>query len=144
VALERRVYFVAGDLIACASAGALAGVVSTVVVGPGWNVVLGLAAGMAIGMGVALVLSLLCFVIPFGAFEIMLPATLSGALAGMVVGMVGSLRDLSTEGSVTIGALLGIAVLVYTYGLNARLAGSVKTRGGETPKSEQTRRRGGA
>jgi hypothetical protein len=119
--MERRLYFVLGDLIACASTGATAALASALAIGSGWSAVLGVVVGMVIGMALALVLGLTIFLVLFGSLEVMLPAALSGILAGMWVGMAEPVAAIGTLQAATVGALTGLGVLIFTYGLNAYL-----------------------
>ena len=48
--MERRVYFILGDLLSCVAAGAAGGRLSLLVVPGDWFVLLGMVAGMVLGM----------------------------------------------------------------------------------------------
>ena len=57
--MERRPYFVFGDLLSCTVTGAAVAMVVTRVVGPAWNPWLAMALGMVLGMIVSLPVSLI-------------------------------------------------------------------------------------
>jgi len=84
--MERRIYFIVGDVLVCLVAGAGAGWLVQYVVPGHWYPLIGMVIGMALGMFVGMLAGFL-FGPFFGAFEVMLPASLSGMLAGMIVGM---------------------------------------------------------
>ncbi len=119
--IERRPYFVLGDLIASAGTGAVVGLLAAMAIGPGWHATLGMAVGMVMGMLVGLVLGLTLLQILFGAMEVMLPATLAGVLAGMWVGMTAARADVSLGQAASTGALIGLGVMIFSYALNAHL-----------------------
>jgi len=110
--MERRPYFLLGDLLVNAAVGAVSGLVALWLVPAFWNDLLSSFIGMVAGMGVGLVLGVAAM--PFlGAFEVMLPAILSGMIAGMVVGT----SELNSSSAATVGALVGLATIAGTYGL---------------------------
>jgi prepilin signal peptidase PulO-like enzyme (type II secretory pathway) len=119
--VERRPYFVLGDLISCAGTGGLVGLVTGAVVGPEWHGVVGLAVGVVMGMIIALALGLTALQILFGAIEVVLPVTLTGALVGMWIGVIAAGADVSSGWSASAGASLGLGVMVFSYALNAHL-----------------------
>ena len=101
-----RIYFLGGDLLACLAAGA-AGAWLTVTVIPGdWLVPAAMGAGMVVGMMAGLAAAVL-FTPLFGAFEIMLPSTLSGMAAGMVFAMSGSVGGVGGTDALWGGGRLG-------------------------------------
>ena len=57
----------------------------------------------------------------FGAFEIMLPVMSTGMVTGMIVGMVAATQPLIFETAAADGALIGLVVMVITYGLNTHI-----------------------
>ncbi len=127
--MEKRPYFLFGDLITTTGTGALAGLVCAAVVGEGWNPAAAMVLGMALGMVVAFVTSTLLGLL-FGACEIMIPAMLAGMASGMAVAMRDSGAGLSAAAGARLGAELGLAVLVFTYIMNAFLGGEVKREAG--------------
>ena len=116
--MERRPYFLLGDLISNTGVGALVAVVVAFVIGESWPAWLAMVAGLLIGDLVALPAAVGLSVV-FGAMELMLPVMVSGMLSGMVVGMRAASGPLSNGTALTIGAALGLAALLATYGLNA-------------------------
>ena len=119
--IERRPYFLIGDLIASSGTGAVVGLLAGMAIGSGWHGMLGMAVGMVIGMLVGLVLGLTLLQVLFGAMEVMLPATLAGMLAGMWVGMMAARADMSLAQGASTGALIGLGVMIFSYALNAHL-----------------------
>ncbi len=133
-----RAYFIIGDLLACTLTGAAAAWLVQAVVPADWFVALGMLAGMALGMLAGAIGGFL-FTPLFGAMEVMLPAALSAMVAGMGAGMAQTMAQTTARGSDGIGwsdatlggALAGLACLTFTYFLQARLRGEVKTREGK-------------
>ena len=138
--MERRPYFVLGDLLSCTVTGAAAALVVARLVSPAWSPWLAMPVGMVLGMLVALPVSLI-FVVPFGFMEVLLPGMLVGMLAGMWAGMEVSM-EVAVESSMnlpsfvpflpslaapanlhgaTAGALIGVGVMILVYAMNARL-----------------------
>ena len=97
-----RLYFLAGDLLACMVAG----------VSSGW-------------LTVATLLTPL-----FSSFDVLMPSTLAGMAAGMVFamapGMVGA--AIGWMEIVWGGALVGLLCLLVTYLLQAHLSGEARVR----------------
>lgn len=120
--MERRIYFLLGDVLANTAIGALAGLGAAGIVGAAWNMVLGMVTGMIVGMGVS-VLGLLAFCPLFGALEVAVPMMLTGMLAGMGIAMRATLQTMDVGSGAQIGALIGLCVLLGTWLLNARLQG---------------------
>ena len=115
--MERRVYFILGDLLSCVAAGAAGGWLTELAHPGACFVLIGMAIGMVLGMVAGLLLSPF-----FGSLEVMLPASLSGMVGGMVVGMM---HDISLMDAAGIGAAMGILCLAFSYRLQARLQGEV-------------------
>ena len=118
--MERRPYFVLGDLaVNCATGGVTAWLASSVVP-TGWGMAGGMVAGMILGMVIGIVLAFV-FTPLFGALEVMLPAMLSGMLAGMGGGMmatqVGPMAFAPWQAGVAVGALS----MAYSYFVQFRL-----------------------
>ena len=115
-----RPYFLIGDLVSNTGVGAVVGLVVASSNGETWWMGLGMAAGMCIGSLVAL--PAVCFFsVLFGAMEVMLPVMLTGMLAGMLVGMGAAMNMLPGDVAVGIGAVIGLVVLLTTYGLDVYL-----------------------
>jgi hypothetical protein len=124
--VEKRPYFVFGDFFSNAAVGSATALATAAVVGEGWNMVVAMVVGMALGMVIAMLLWLALFSWMFGAMEVMLPAMLTGMAAGMGIGMaepMTAMTPLCVSGAAQIGALAGVAVVLLTYLLNARLRG---------------------
>ncbi len=115
--MERRIYFIAGDVLACVLCGAAAGWLAAAAIPADWAMLAGMVTGMLIGMAVGTVGGIL-FSPFFGAMEVMLPASLSGMVAGLAGAMT-----VPGIGSLGIGALAGLACLAVTYVLQSRLCG---------------------
>lgn len=122
--MERRPYFVVGDLLANAAIGAVVGVTVWFIAPGDWPGYAVMFLGMVLGMVLALPLSL-PFVYLLGAMEVMLPAMMSGMVAGMFVGMVvgraSAAEPPSPATAAGLGALGGIGIVAYSYILNAWL-----------------------
>ena len=123
--MERRVYFILGDLMTCIAAGAAGGRLILLVVPGDWFVLLGMVAGMVLGMAAGMLVGGL-FSPLFGAMESMLPAALSGMAGGMVVGMMQAMAVIGPADAAWSGAAVGILCLAFTYRLQARLHGEVE------------------
>lgn len=122
--MERRVYFVLGDLVACAATGAAAGWAAHAAIPGDWFALAGMALGMLLGMLVGVVGGIL-FTPLFGSMEISLPATLAGMLAGSLAGMLHGMTEAGPATALWVGALVGLLCLGFTYILQARLYGEV-------------------
>lgn len=122
---EQRPYFVVGDLVCNATTGAVVAVVVVNLGVPleGWPSLAGMLAGMVAGHVVATVLSMLASTL-FGAFEVMLPMMTTGMVVGMLAGMSAAEGGMTTGSASARGALVGLAVLVGTYVLNAYIRSS--------------------
>jgi hypothetical protein len=118
--MERRLYFLFGDVMANAGIGAVAGLAAGALVDTSWNMLLAMGVMMIVGHLIATVGSLL-FTPLFGGFEVMLPGMLTGMESGMIVGMASAMRPLGPGQSALLGALIGLAVLSATSFLNHRI-----------------------
>ena len=121
--MERRLYFLFGDLVSNAGVGALVGLVVAVLVGETWFPVLGMVVGMIAGGGVALPAAGV-LAVPFGAMELMLPVMLTGMTSGMLLGMLAAMGATSSGSAGALGAIVGLVVLAATYVLNAYVRAS--------------------
>lgn len=122
--MERRIYFILGDLAACLTAGALAGWLVHLILPGGWPLIALALAGMIIGMTIGIFTSFL-FTPFFGALEIMLPTSIAGGLAGMGVGMAMAMTSPGAFDAALIGASMGFLSLAYVYLLQIKLHGEV-------------------
>jgi hypothetical protein len=123
--LERRMYFIAGDVLSNVVMGMVAAWLSAAVVEPSWSMSAGMLAGMLAGMASGLVVTPL-FVALFGAMEVMLPVMLTAMLSGMVFGMAGAMYAPALAALLPGGGTIGLLVLLLTYAVDARLHGRVR------------------
>jgi hypothetical protein len=123
--LERRPYFIFGDLLACTVTGAAAGWITYAVIPGDWHPLIGMALGMVGGMLIGTVGGLL-FAPLFGDLEVALPVSLGGMVAGSATSMPRGMDGFGPDTSLWVGALAGLACLAYTYVLQARLHGETK------------------
>jgi len=120
-----RFYFIFGDVLACVSVGAASGWLTCLIVPGDWFMVAAMATGMIVGMVVGLS-GAIPFTPCFGSFEIMLPSSLSGIVAGMAFGMINTVVGIDWKEALAGGALVGLLCLIGTYVLNSRLRGDAK------------------
>ena len=120
--MEKRVYFLFGDVLASSLIGVLAGLAASALIGPSWPMLIAMLIGMALGMLVSL-LSPIVFTPLFGAHEVMIPSMLAGMLSGMVVGMGAAMQPLSAGTASALGAFIGLGVTVLVWIGNAVLHG---------------------
>ena len=123
--MERRLYFIFGDLLACAVTGAAAGWIAHAFIPGDWHPLIGMALGMLLGLPVGVVGGIL-FAPLFGDFEVSLPANMAAMVAGSVVGMLQGMAEIDAGTALWAGALAGLACLAYSYVLQARLHGEAK------------------
>lgn len=120
--MEKRPYFVIGDLVANCIVATAAVAVTAWLVGGAWGMIPGMVVGMIIGMIIALPLSLALLFPLLGVMEVVAPCMLSGMLGGMWGGMwpLGGAEILSW------GIGTGVAVVVLIYGMNLFVTGPQK------------------
>ena len=123
--MERRPYFIFGDILACAATGAAAGWLVHALIPGAWFLPLAIVAGMALGMLAGMIGGML-FSPFFGGFEIIMPAALSGMAAGMVVAMLSAMAGTGPAAALGAGGATGLACLAYTYVLQALKHGPVR------------------
>jgi len=123
--LERRPYFIFGDLLACTVTGAAAGWLIYAIIPVGWHLLIGMALGMVLGMLVGTVGGLL-FAPLFGDLEVTLPVGLAGMMAGSATSMLRGSLEFGSGTALWVGALAGLACLAYCYFLQSRLHGEAK------------------
>ena len=121
--MDKRLYFVLGDLFGNLLAGALIGCLSWLIIGPGWPMMIAMLAMMLIGMFFSTLLWL-PFSILFGAMEVMVPFMLTGMLSGMVVGMRESMQQHDITSCFYWGAACGLISIVVVWVLNNGLRGT--------------------
>lgn len=108
--MEKRPYFVLGDLFVNAIAGSVAALSAHALVPSSWHSLAAMPLGMCAGALSASVAGFLFM--PFlGALEVMLPVMLTGMVAGMAGSMFGA--------PVLTGASIGLAVVAWVYFLTA-------------------------
>ena len=118
--IERRLYFVLGDVACALVVGGVAGALGASLVSPAWNMWLAMGVGMVAGMLVATPLAF-AFLPLFGAMEVMVPAMTCGMFSGMWMAMAGAMRPLGAGAGLRGGMLIGLLVLAAIYALNAWL-----------------------
>ncbi len=122
--MEKRLYFIFGDVLSNAAIGGLAGLGAAGLVSAGWHMLIGMGMGMIAGMGVSF-LALVIFCPFFGAMEVMLPTMLTGMLSGMALGMAATMQTLYLSQAAGIGAMIGIGAMLVVFMFNAKLQGEV-------------------
>lgn len=120
--MDSRLYFVLGDFGSNLLVGLVAGWLTALVVGVGWNMWAAMLLAMLLGMFAGTLLWIPLGML-FGAMEVMLPAMFSGMLSGMVVGMWAAMVPLGTADAALIGALCGLAGIAVIWGANRALRG---------------------
>ena len=120
--MERRLYFIFGDILTCTVSGAVGGWLAHTGVPGDLSMFFAMFIGMFLGMLAGMLIGF-CLAPLFGAMEIMLPASLAGMVAGMMIGMGQMMLHPSPEDASIGGALTGLACLLLTYLLQARLRG---------------------
>ena len=126
--MERRPYFLIGDILACGVTGAAAALLAQLAVPGGWPAPPGMIVGMLLGMPLGMCAGILggaLFSPLFGAMEISLPTGLAGMMAGGLVGMCHGMAGIGAGTALLAGAVIGLLCLIYTYALQARLRGPV-------------------
>jgi len=120
--MERRFFFIIGDLLANAFVATVSVAVTSWLIGGSWGMLPGMLAGMLIGMALTLPLSLGLLTMILGVMEVMVPCMLSGMFGGMWGGM----WPLAGTAILNWGVGTGITVVVIIYALNAVVAGPQK------------------
>lgn len=126
--MDHRLFYVIGDLIANVALGAIVGLISWAIVGPGWNMIVAMFVMMAVGM-LAGLFAFFPAAIKLGAMEAMVPLMFSGMLSGMVVGMAAAMMPVSIMQGIVWGAASGFAGIAFIWIANSLLRGI--TREGE-------------
>lgn len=117
--MEKRFYFVIGDLAANGLMGCLATAVSSWLIGGSLGMIPGMLVGMVLGAAVSLPLSLTLLVPVLGVIEAITPAMVTG----MIAGMWGGMWPLQGNEILAWGIGSGLAGFVIIYSLNAILTG---------------------
>lgn len=110
--MERRIYFICGDLVTNAVLAAIA-TFAAYLLPSTWPMLVEMIVGMVTGMLVAMVVMPL-FMFFFGAMEVMLPVMLGSMLSSMLPGMLPHMRG--ELGLLLLwGAGIGVATWAFTY-----------------------------
>ena len=117
--MEKRLYFIVGDLLANAFVATAAAAFTAWLIGGAWGMLPGMLAGMLLGMAVALPLTLALLFPVLGVMEVMAPCMLSGMLGGMWGGM----WPLAGAELLRWGIGTGALVVIVVYGINAMTSG---------------------
>ena len=80
--MEKRLYFIIGDLFANALIATIAVALTTWLIGGSWGMIPGMLVGMLLGMVITLPLSLVLLTPILGVMEILSPCMISGMLGG--------------------------------------------------------------
>ena len=115
---EQRPYFVFGDVVSNAAAGALASVTMAAVVDVGWVMPVAMGVGMVMGGLVGTLLSFGAAAL-FGTMEVMIPMMMTGKTTGMLVAVTASTHVIPTGTAAVNGPVVGVVVLAVTYVANA-------------------------
>ena len=122
--MDKRLYFVLGDLAANVVTGAVVGWLCWLIVDHGWNMWLTMFVMMGFGMLVALI-AFFPFSYFFGAMEVMVPTMLTGMVSGMVVSMRAAMHHTDAGTALFLGAVCGLACIVAVWVLNNNVRGEV-------------------
>jgi hypothetical protein len=117
--MEKRPYFLIGDLLANALVATVAVAFTAWLIGGTWGTVPGMLAGMVLGMAIALPLILALLLPLLGVMEVIAPCMLSG----MVGGMWGGMWPLVGAGIFRWGLGTGVAVFVIVYAISTGMSG---------------------
>lgn len=120
--MEKRLYFVTGDILSNVVVGIVSVGVTTLLIGGSMGMWPGMLAGMVVGMVLAMGLSMGVLAPRLGIMEIMMPCMMTG----MFGGMWGSMYDLTMAETLRWGAYTGLTVLAIMYGLNSAISGPQK------------------
>jgi len=120
--MDKRLYFVLGDLFVNVLGGSLIGWVIWLLTPGAWNMWLVMLIAMVLGMLFAVVLFIPASMF-LGAMEVMVPLMLTGMVAGMAVGMHAGMTVIGAGQAVFEGALAGLAVIVVVWIINHCLRG---------------------
>ncbi len=120
--MDKRLYFVVGDLVSNIAVGALVAWLCCWLFSPGWNMFLAMFVAMFVGMLLATVLWLPASIY-FGAMEVMTPLMLTGMVSGMVVGMWAAMMPIGVSMALFVGAVSGLVTIVAVWIANEQLRG---------------------
>jgi len=120
--MEKRLYFIIGDLVANAFVATIAVAATGWLIGGSWGMIPGMLIGMLIGMIIALPVSLAMLAPLLGVMEVISPCMISGMLGGMWGGMM----PLAGDEIFRWGIGTGVTVVVVIYIVNALVTGPQK------------------
>jgi len=123
--VDHRLFFVVGDLLANILVGAIAGLLSWLIVDTGWNMVIAMFVMMAVGMIAGLVV-FMAVTFKLGAMEVMVPVMFSGMLSGMFVGMALAMMPLTLADAAMYGGMSGVLGIVIVWIANSLLRGQTR------------------
>lgn len=121
--MENRPYFIFGDLVANLSVGILSALLCAALFDIDNNMFFAMIVGMLVGMILAMILGAGLFFRYFGAMEVMIPTSLTGMIAGMIVSMWAAMGPMSASGAIFLGAFSAVLSLIITYRLQAEISG---------------------
>ena len=122
--MEKRLYFIIGDLFANAFVATVAVALTAWLLGGAWGMVPGMLFGMVIGMAISLPLSAGLLFPILGVMEVIAPCMLSGMFGGMWGGM----WPLAGAEVLRWGIGTGLAVVVFVYAMNLVVTGPQRLR----------------
>lgn len=120
--MEKRLYFVLGDLIANILVATVAVAVTAWLIGGSWGMIPGMIVGMVLGMIIAIPLTVAVLAPLLGIMEVMAPCM----LGGMFGGMWGGMWPLQGEEILRWGVGTGVAAFALVYALNSVMTGPRK------------------
>ncbi|MFW2405648.1 MAG: hypothetical protein ACN4GT_12835 [Gammaproteobacteria bacterium] len=123
--MEKRPYFVIGDLIANILVATAAVALTTWLIGGSWGMIPGMIVGMVLGMIIAIPLTVAVLAPLLGIMEVMAPCM----LGGMFGGMWGGMWPLQGEEILRWGVGTGIVSFAVVYVLNTVLSGPQRIDG---------------
>jgi len=131
--MDHRLFYVVGDFLANLATGLIVGLISWVIVGPAWNMLVAMVVMMSLGMLVGLI-AFFPAAIKLGAMEAMVPLMFTGMLSGMVVGMTSAMMPLPLTNALIMGAASGAAGITFIWVANSKLRG-ITTEAEESPNA---------
>jgi hypothetical protein len=117
--MEKRPYFVIGDLIANILVATAAVALTAWLIGGSWGMIPGMIVGMVLGMIIAVPLTVALLAPLLGIMEVLAPCML-GAMFG---GMWGGMWPLQGAEILRWGVGTGVVSFVVVYALNTVLSG---------------------
>lgn len=124
--MDKRLFFIFGDLFSNIAVGASAAALISVLVTPEWSMFTAMFVSMALGMWIAMLLGFSILLRYFGAMEIMLPTMISGMVAGMVAGMLAAMKTLGVVDALLIGVAIGTGSCILCWLGNSLLSGRTR------------------